>query len=137
MNPFNVQKFKPESEDRSRGWVTFAHPGRGVHMRRWRLLPWNRWCNLYVHVYVTNDPGPPHDHPYDFVSLTLRGSGEEEVVSLDDSVMRFKPVVLKRLRFYRAEHVHRISRVDRLITVMIHGPRRHDWGFVETMEKPS
>src|ERR1700730_1780235 len=51
----------------------------GTYLYRWFLLPHNRWRNVYLHKFVrSDDPGPLHDHPWDFVSLCL-ATGYDEI----------------------------------------------------------
>ena len=59
-----------------------------------------------MHLHRWNEPDDTtfgiHDHPYDFLAVTLRGSGTE----------RFQPFAgrwLQQFRFYRAEDVHAID----------------------------
>ena len=95
-----------------------------VFLTRWRLLPINRWFNVHLHRW--NEPDDTtfglHDHPYDFVAITLRGSGTE----------RFQPSAcrwLQQFRFYRAEDTHAIDNVYGLWTLVVHFRRRRTWGF--------
>ena len=99
-----------------------------VFLTRWRLLPINRWFNVHLHRW--NEPDDTtfglHDHPYDFLAVTLRGRGWEKVEST------FWPDrwrALRRFRFYRAEDTHAIVEVDGLWTLVVHFRRRRTWGF--------
>lgn len=56
----------------------------GQYMSRWYLLPRNRWLNVYLHRYRGPDPDPClHDHPWDNVSLILKGGYLEKVLDLE------------------------------------------------------
>ena len=95
-----------------------------VFLTRWRLLPINRWFNVHLHRWHEPDDITYglHDHPYDFVAITLRGSGTE----------RFQPLAgrwLQQFRFYRAEDIHAIDGVYGLWTLVVHFRRRRTWGF--------
>ena len=109
------------------------------YLTRWRLFPANRWCNVHLHRFDSPDKLNLglHDHPYDFLAVTLRGTGLE-VTRLGDVkpvggklAFRTLPIYepLKRVRTYRAEDTHAIIEVDGLWTLVVHGPRRRTWGF--------
>jgi hypothetical protein len=45
-----------------------------TYMRRWYVLPKNRWFNIYLHNQVRDDEDSElHDHPWWNVSLVLKG----------------------------------------------------------------
>ena len=48
--------------------------GRRVYLKRWWIIPRNRWLNIYVHQFLRSDDDRAlHDHPWWFVSLMLQG----------------------------------------------------------------
>ena len=100
-----------------------------VFLTRWRLLPINRWFNVHLHRW--NEPDDLtfglHDHPYDFLAVTLRGRGTEGTSVLNVRLKYWRP--LPRFRFYRAEDIHAISKVEGLWTLVVHFRRRRTWGF--------
>lgn len=50
------------------------------YLWRWHLLPRNRWFNIYLHKVLRDDDDRAlHDHPYDNISVVLKG-GYTEVV---------------------------------------------------------
>lgn len=52
----------------------------GDYLRRWYVIPRNRWFNIYLHNMVQDDdPRALHDHPWWNVSIVLKG-GYYEVV---------------------------------------------------------
>jgi hypothetical protein len=103
----------------------------GTYLYRWFLLPHNRWRNVYLHKFVrSDDPGPLHDHPWDFVSLCLATGYDEITVG---GRIRRRPGSLARRG---ATHRHRIElRRDHrgcekpCWTIVITGARRRQWGF--------
>lgn len=45
-----------------------------VYMRRWYVIPRNRWFNIYLHNMLRDDDeGALHDHPWWNVSIVLKG----------------------------------------------------------------
>lgn len=44
------------------------------YLWRWHLLPRNRWFNVYLHKVLRDDDDRAlHDHPYDNISIVLKG----------------------------------------------------------------
>ena len=80
------------------------------------------WGAVMLHWINGPDPAPdPHDHPVDFVSLTVRGGYKEKT---SGGLNR------RRLRFRRATDVHRIVECDpRTVTLVLCGPNRNRWGY--------
>ena len=104
--------------------------GERTYLRRWFLIPANRWCNIYWHRFEGSDEPVPHDHPWPFASIVLYGSYIE--VSSDG---RRKRRVPGRLAVRRATYRHYIVLEDDdgtqrpCTTLVITGPHRRDWGF--------
>lgn len=83
----------------------------------------------YVHWFVQADDVVPHDHPWSFVSLLLRGGYTEE---LHDGPIHRRTVERRRwsVAFRRSTDSHRISSADHgTMTLVLVGPRRRTWGF--------
>lgn len=102
--------------------------GRAGHdyMRRWHIIPRNRWVNLYLHNFLEPDAGDLHDHPYWSVSIVLRGLYIEELPGLE---FRTRPAF--SVIFRKPTTAHRIVHVSRdgAWTLFITGPRVRRWGF--------
>jgi hypothetical protein len=108
-------------------WAAYASH---IHdyMRRWIVR--TPWGTLRVHRILRKDhDADPHDHPFDFVSVILRGGYAEERLWPDGTrtVRRYgRGSVLRR----RAEDAHRFLTVDpETTTFVIAGPKRRSWGF--------
>ena len=95
------------------------------YMRRWWLVPRNRWCNVYLHhIRRDDDDRALHDHPWPSLSLILRG-GYTEVTALGQERYEAGSVI-----FRRATHAHRIVVGDgEAWTLFITGPHIRPWGF--------
>lgn len=105
------------------------HRGDGVpYVERLCVLPYNRWFNIYVHKYLSPDDAVPHDHPFDFIGLTLRGGGTETIWGKRVRTRRMRRWIP---RFYRAECKHTITGLDKkgMTTVVFQFPRRRPWRF--------
>lgn len=101
------------------------------YLRRWYLIPRNRWLNLYLHHFVgSDDPRGLHDHPWWFASLVLVGS-YIEVTATGCTHRRGGSVAVRR-----ATHRHRVclptDRRGREIpcwSLVVTGPHLREWGF--------
>ncbi|HEY0817946.1 MAG TPA: hypothetical protein VGD46_04155 [Rhizobacter sp.] len=116
-----------------------------VYMRRWWLLPKNRWLNVYLHCFDGPDHSPLlHDHPYDNVSIILRGGYIEKLLQHDvredialesDRVAQFPVDLVAReagdVIVRRADSPHTIHRLlaPGTWTLFLTGPTVRHWGF--------
>lgn len=103
-------------------------PPEAPYLRRWWLVPRNRWCNVYLHqILRSDDDRALHDHPWWNVSIILRGSYIEVMPGQRDKYRNVGSVV-----FRRAEQLHRLV-IDKISgpawTLFITGPRVREWGF--------
>lgn len=54
--------------------------GQIGYLKRWRLVPKNRWCNICLHKICSPDTSLyAHDHPWAYFSLVLKGTFKEEI----------------------------------------------------------
>ena len=101
-------------------------PRDNPYLLRWWIIPRNRFFNIYLHCILADDDDRAlHDHPFDNVSVLLKGSYREHLKGgLSKIVRRFRP------RFRRAECAHRLEVVDGPVwSLFITGPRRREWYF--------
>jgi hypothetical protein len=115
-------------------WALFKRfdisDSRGVYLRRWRLIQ-TPLFSIYLHrIFMEDADRAPHDHPWNFWSLVLRGGYIERVL---------RPGTLTE---YSGIHtrwsVHRMStalahRIDYVypgtLTLVVTGPRVREWYF--------
>lgn len=109
--------------------VVAAKPGE-PYLRRWYLVPRNRWLNLYLHQFIASDPEGLHDHPWGFASVVLSGAYFE--VTPSGVHRRGRASIAIR----PATHRHRICLPRNSSgaeipcwTVIVTGPHRRLWGF--------
>ena len=103
-----------------------------LYLRRWYLFRC-KWFSIRLHHIVLPDVDHwPHDHPWPFVAIVLRG-GYDEVW---DGPGHWKPRKIKRvvrINAHRATDVHRIVRFHRgdagAWTLFLTGRERREWGF--------
>jgi hypothetical protein len=96
------------------------------YLRRWWLIPRNRWCNVYLHHFLRSDDDRAlHDHPWINCSILLRGLYREHTPA--GSHIRARGDVVFRL----PTSAHRIELSDGPVwTLFLTGPRVREWGFL-------
>ena len=106
-------------------------PAGDPYLKRWFLIPRNRWGNVYLHEFLrSDDPDALHNHPWAFLSLCVRGS-YVEVTESGRRSRRPGGVAFRQARF-----AHRIevtgsgsARPRPCWTVVVTGPKVQEWGF--------
>jgi hypothetical protein len=95
------------------------------YMRRWWIIPRNRWFNLYLHNILRDDDDRAlHDHPWWNVSIVLTGVLREVLPSGSRILQRFAIVARGAKAAHRLEVVH-----GPVWTLFITGPVVRTWGF--------
>lgn len=104
------------------------------YLRRWRLLPKNHWCNVYLHQFLRDDEDRAlHDHPFESLSLLFRGEYLEETHGPEGPAgprrtQHFRaPTLIRR----SATYTHRILLVNErpAWTLFLRGRAVRRWGF--------
>ncbi|MEM1153086.1 MAG: hypothetical protein AAGI44_03040 [Pseudomonadota bacterium] len=109
-----------------------------VYLRRWFLVPSNHVFNVYLHHFkASDDDRALHDHPWDSVSILIKGELLEHVDTLPG--ISASTDVLPRVIHHRApaivnrtaEHTHRLELIggNPAWTIFITGRKRRRWGF--------
>lgn len=102
------------------------------YLERWYVFPKNRWFKVYVHRFLRSDEDRAlHDHPWDFVSVILRGRYIEHreqgsTLRLPFSVAYRPAETRHRVQLYR-NLVTGIE--DPCLTLIVTGPKVREWGF--------
>lgn len=126
---------KPE---RRRRWAfnsrfLIGKPGNPM-MERWRLIQTPAF-GIYVHFMYREDLDPvPHDHPWRFWSLVLRGSYRDIVTPDSRNLNRQEIQQHDRWSFHAfpLRAAHRIIHVDPgTVTLIIVGQKVRTWGFYD------
>lgn len=108
------------------------YDGDGLYLIRWRIIQ-TPWGGLYLHRMDGPDPRSTlHDHPWNFLSIVLRGGYVER---------RLNPVSMqvneahrvRRWNRVRASDAHSIRSLLRVPTwtLLFVGKRRRTWGYIE------
>lgn len=103
-----------------------------THFRRWRLF-WSPWGSVYLHNITNSDLDiDPHDHPWNFRSLILKGSYSEVSRYPRDAykavyVNVFKPGMVNTKK---TTDCHKLTLLTPSVwTLVFAGKRKHDWGY--------
>lgn len=114
------------------------------YMRRWYVIPRNRWFNIYLHeILQPDDERALHDHPWWNISLVLKGGYLEHMKGKPGDIHREYAIWRSpgRLVFRRAATAHRIGLAQKwdhttgkyhwlpCWSLFITGPRIRVWGF--------
>lgn len=123
----------------SRNWALFSRreeiPDSGqpdlVYLRRWRIIQTPLFA-LYLHAIFTPDGDwHPHNHPFNFVSLILKGGYDEQVQDLHGDVSAL--IRHRRWSFHKMgrDAYHRILGIYGvpIWTLVFIGRRSQEWGF--------
>jgi hypothetical protein len=113
-----------------------GQPGNPM-LERWRLLQ-TPWFGIYVHHIYREDRDPvPHDHPWTFWSLILRGGYDE----LYRSEPRINSNDVPRshaqwtVHHFPLQGAHRIVSVrPKTVSLVLVGRKRRTWGFYNGWE---
>jgi hypothetical protein len=114
--------------------VPWLHDPSVTYLTRWRIVQ-TPWFGIYLHRIRTPDSDRwMHNHPFDFISIVLRG-GYAEVVAGDAPNAVFGE---QEVRVHDKWSVHRMDRMHfheiktvhpNTWTLVLVGPRVQDWGF--------
>jgi hypothetical protein len=108
------------------------------YMRRWYLIPRNKWFCVYLHNMLRDDDNRAlHDHPAANISIVLRG-GYREVLFVGPIVPgMLLPQLCCKIRrpgtivFRHADLAHRLELLRPVgsWSLFIMGPKLQNWGF--------
>jgi hypothetical protein len=100
-------------------------PASDPYIRRWWLIPRNRFFNIYLHNIIRDDDDRAlHDHPWINCSIVLKGVLRE--ITPKGAFIRMPWDVV----FRRAVSSHRLEVIEAPVwTLFITGPVIRSWGF--------
>ena len=108
------------------------------YLRRWWVIPRNRWFNVYLHhIHRSDDDRALHDHPWLNCSILLDGAYAEWTIAaggIEHAAMRRAGDIKVRLpgAAHRLELPQQYGHGDPVlpaISLFITGPRVREWGF--------
>jgi hypothetical protein len=109
------------------------------YLRRWFVIPRNRFFNIYLHQFLrSDDDRAHHDHPWVNVSILLRGAYVEHTIAAG-GIHRRTLRTAGSWCIRGARRAHRIELQQDVFaetaeflscwTLFITGPRCREWGF--------
>ena len=119
------------SGKKSTDWVFFEkrfevpdydNPTGGPSRTRWRILH-TPFFGVYLHKWDLPDPRPTlHNHPWNFLSLILKGGYTQKTLDGVDRVRWFN--------FVGRKNFHAVTDVKKgTLSLMIVGKTHQDWGY--------
>lgn len=105
-------------------------PPNAPYLRRWWVIPRNRFFNIYLHnILRSDDDRALHDHPWYNCSILLRGSYDEVTPAGTTRRIAWR---LSGIVFRCATAAHRLVIPEngrQVWTIFITGPVIRVWGF--------
>ncbi|MGK9451949.1 hypothetical protein ACSSZE_11960 [Acidithiobacillus caldus] len=100
------------------------------YLLRWHLIPKNRFCNLYLHVFLRSDDDRAlHDHPWWNCSILLDGEYTEHTIA-DGGIHHHQIRRAGGWKLRRAKAAHRIElHASTCVSLFLTGPKCREWGF--------
>lgn len=100
------------------------------YLKRWWLIPRNRYFNIYLHQFLRSDEDRAlHDHPWANISILLRGSYIEHTIK-DGGIKQAKKLRAGDIRIRPSgRFAHRIEVDYPCWTLFITGMAYRQWGF--------
>jgi hypothetical protein len=96
----------------------------------------HRVVNVFLHKFLKSDPDEPHDHPWPYFTLILRGGYYEWIPQFNADGIKTCEIRKWRgpghFRFNRATSLHRIEVHNDITawTLFVPGPHVRQWGFI-------
>ncbi|MET4341987.1 hypothetical protein [Bradyrhizobium sp. RT9a] len=109
--------------------VLIGKPG-DTYMRRWWVIPRNRFFNIYLHHFLRSDDDRAlHDHPWWNASILMEGRYTEHTIAAG-GVNQRKEYVAGDVKLRGAKYAHRVELTSGPCwSLFITGPNLRAWGF--------
>lgn len=99
------------------------------YLRRWWLIPRNRFFNIYIHEFLRSDDDRAlHDHPWPWMSYLVEGNYTEHTIK-EGGVHQRTEYEEGSLRCHLPKFAHRIEIDKPVWTIFVTGPKIRAWGF--------
>lgn len=101
-----------------------------AYLRRWWVIPRNRWFNIYLHQFMLDDEDRAlHDHPWPSLSISV-ATPMREIYLGRDGVEREREVRPGMFVWRGPRFTHRmVVPTPGAVTLFITGARVREWGF--------
>ncbi len=101
-------------------------PHAAPYLRRWWVIPRNRWFNIYLHhILASDDDRALHDHPWVNCSIILKGRYTEVTPQKAVERRAWRPVLRRAVAAHRLV----IMPGESCWSLFITGPIIRQWGF--------
>lgn len=116
----------------NRRWPDEIIPTAGrPYLRRWHLIPKNRFLNIYLHCFLGPDERVMHDHPWVSLSYVLKGHLIEEYQKYEGAPTGLRTIDAGEWTYRNSEFLHFLKPSQPVAwTLFITGPKRKSWGFL-------
>jgi hypothetical protein len=100
------------------------------YLRRWAIGAWGYSLRVH-HWYRSDDKRSPHDHPWWFCTVVLKGAYDDWSYQSDDLDNRVVDHLhVGSVRYRPAHHIHSVAvRPGGCWTLMVTGRKSRRWGF--------
>lgn len=102
-----------------------------IHFRRYSLLS-TKWFSIYIHHILSSDEDrDPHDHPFSFQSLILKGSYMERAWYAPNFMAMHTATYLPGdVIKHQAKDAHKITLLTKEVwTLVLVSGREREWGY--------
>lgn len=118
------------AESRPPDFEVVRDTDKGVYLRRWWVIPRNRWFNVYLHNMLRDDDDILHDHMYWSLSLCLGGRLHERYQLRPPlGPVRWRHATEGTWSLRSPRMAHQLVVLEPAWTVFVTGPRVKEWGF--------
>ena len=134
------QKFLKFLESHDRKRIVYDRIDNEPYLERYYLFLKDRGekfpFNIFLHHFLKSDSDDIHDHPWNYITMVVRGGYWEWVPQFNDQGVKTCEIAKWRgaghVRRCRANSFHRIE-LDPAVdcwTLFIPGRKQRDWGFL-------
>lgn len=101
------------------------------YMKRWFVIPRNRFFNIYLHEVGQDDEDRAlHDHPWMNMSYVIDGGYIEHTIENGGVHKRIpRPVGAVKFRLPTAAHRLELANGKQAVSLFLTGPKVRKWGF--------
>ncbi len=111
--------------------IIYRYSGQ-KYMIRWYIIK-NKYFNIMLHKILLSDHNCCHDHPWDFISLILKGGYVETVehnpCEMSESYRTKKIIHPGQIIFRKAEHRHKLDIYQTCWSLVLRFKVKRRWGF--------
>jgi len=102
-----------------------------LHFKRFAIIECSLFSIYIHHIYKADEDKHLHDHPWNYYSIILNGSMEEDSLTTDKNGIYRRLLKTFDTSYQKAERFHKIYSLpdNKLISLFFTGPRFREWGY--------